>query len=480
VIAAGETITTPALHLGFIKGDFDASVQAMHEHIRRSVQPTHKSERSYLTQYLINEDWQISVYRSDSFNEANMKKAIDVAAAAGFEVFILDGPMWMSTYGDWLVPNTSRFPNGLGPLVDYAHDKGMLFGLYAETEGGRDGATSEHSNAAVRPYEDSKVYQEHPDWFVKPGDVLNLSLPAAAADFQSLLDNMIHRYRLDMYRHDFNGPFRGQGTETMRDGFVESDYWRHYEAFDNTFRNLHTKYPDLILQQAACGGTRTELATAGVFHEHFTSDRATMPWVYRMLAGMSVYVPPETLVNANGMALRNMPKNRPDIDPSILGNRQPDLDTTLRGAYALGNTPMVFNALLPKSVNELSPEIRGKFLHYSEIYKSFIRPLIPACKVYHHAPVSANGSVESGDWFAMEFSSPDRRKGWATIIHLSSTKPGAYIFQPRSLDRTKEYRLSFDNTGTVAAYEGARLMREGLKIQLPSGRDSELILWEAR
>jgi hypothetical protein len=141
---------------------------------------------------------------------------------------------------------------------------------------------------------------------------------------------------------------------------------------------------------------------------------------------------------------------------------------------------MVFNALLPKSVDELSPEIREKFLHYAEIYKSFIRPLLPACKVYHHAPVSANGSVESGDWFAMEFSSPDRRKGWATLIHLSSTEPDAYIFQPKSLDGAKEYRLSFDNSGTVAVYKGARLMREGLKIQLPSGRASELIRWETR
>jgi alpha-galactosidase len=196
VIAAGETVATPALHLGFIRGDFDASVQAMHEHIRRSVLPALKPELLYLSQYLINEDWQISVYRSSSFNEANMKKAIDVAAAAGFDVFILDGPMWMSTYGDWLVPNKGRFPNGLAPLVDYAHRKGMRFGLYAETEGGRDGATSEDSNATVRPYEDSKVYQEHPDWFVKPGDVLNLSVSAAAADFQSVLFQMVDQYRL--------------------------------------------------------------------------------------------------------------------------------------------------------------------------------------------------------------------------------------------------------------------------------------------
>ena len=480
VIAAGETITTPAVHLGYVKGDFDASVQAMHEHIRRSVLPARKPARSYLSQYLIPEDWPITVYRGDEYNETNMKKSIDVAAAAGIEEFVLDGPMWMSTYGDWLVTNQERFPHGLAPLVDYAHRKGLLFGLYAETEGGRDGATSTDSNATVRPYKDSKVFQEHPDWFLQPGSVLNLANPAAAVYFRSELDQIIDRYKLDTYRHDFNAPFRGQGHETLRDGFVESDYWRYYEAFYNTFRQVHEKYPDLILQQAANGGDRTELATAGVFYEQFTSGRATMTWEYRMLAGMSVYMPPETLVNSNGMALPDMPKGRPDIDPSIQEINHPDLDTTLRGTYALANTPMIFNSLLPKSVEELTPEIRGKFLHYSEIYKTFIRPLISTCKVYHHAPVNANGGVESGDWLAMEFASPDRRKGWATIIRLSKNEPNTYRFTPKSLDGAKEYRITFDNTGTVAAYGGAQLMRDGVTIQLPPGRESELLLWEAQ
>jgi hypothetical protein len=66
----------------------------------------------------------------------------DVAAAVGLEAFILDGPMWTSAYGNWLVPDQTRFPNGLKPLGDYAHKKGLLFGAYFETEGSRDGFTS--------------------------------------------------------------------------------------------------------------------------------------------------------------------------------------------------------------------------------------------------------------------------------------------------------------------------------------------------
>ena len=388
----------------------------MHDHIRRSVLPAEEPKRSHLIQYLIPEDWPMTVYRGDHYDEANMKKCIDVAAAVGVEMFVLDGPMWCSAYGNWSVPNRERFPQGLGPLVEYAHSKGVLFGLYSETEGGRDGYCSKPEGACIGKWDTSKVFQEHPEWFVQPRSILNLAIPEAATYLKSAVTGIIDQYQLDMFRHDFNAPQRGHGSQTERGGFVEDDYWRHYDAFYDIFRAVRQRYPNLILQQAAAGGARSDLATAGVFHEQFTSDRATMPFVYRMLSGYSVFLPPETLVNSNGMAV---PKDLPD------------LDTTLRGTFALGNTPMIFNAVLPKTADELTPEVKEKFLHYATLYKEFIRPLLSVCKVYHHAPVNADGGVESGDWVAMEFVSPNREKGWATIIRLSEQATEPYIFKPR-------------------------------------------------
>ena len=404
----------------------------------------------------------MTVCRGDEFNEANLKRCIDVAAAVGLEVFILDGPMWCSAYGNWRVPNRNRFPRGLAPLVDYAHQQGLLFGLYFEAEGGREGYTSAEGGASIGGWGESQVFQEHPDWFDQPRSVLNLAVPEAAAYLESELSRLVEHYHLDLYRHDFNAPWRGQGPETSRDSFEENCYWRHYDAFYSIFERLGRKYPDLILQQASAGGARSDLGTAGVFHEQFTSDRATYPAVYRMLAGLSVFLPPETWVNANGMAW-----------PTDL----PDLDTTLRGAYALGNTPMIFNALLPKSVHELAPQVRERFLHYAGLYKSFIRPLLPTCKVYHHAPVNADGGVESGAWFAMGFTSPAQDKGWATVIHLERT-PGTYHLKPRGLDPGRRYTVTWDNSGKTETLDGSALMRDGLKIHTQRDRCSELLLFE--
>ncbi len=137
VIAPDETITTPTVHLAYIKGNFDTAVQTMQDHIRRSVVPTCNPERSYRVQYLFPSDQPLSVYQGMSYNSANVEKCMDVAAAAGMEAFIVDGPTWCATYGEWLEPDPKRFPNGFGPLRRYAHNRGLLFGVYFELEGGR-------------------------------------------------------------------------------------------------------------------------------------------------------------------------------------------------------------------------------------------------------------------------------------------------------------------------------------------------------
>lgn len=90
-----------------------------------------------------------------------------------------------------------------------------------------------------------------------------------------------------------------------------------------------------------------ELATLARWQEHNTSDRAAKLYVYQELSGLSVYLPPEVLVTLNGM-----------VEPEA----RPDLTTLLRCIYAIGNTPMIFNGVLPGSVEELKPEVRERFL----------------------------------------------------------------------------------------------------------------------
>lgn len=459
VIAPKETVKTPTVHLGYIKEDFNVVVQSMHEHIRRSVLPKRNPERAYLVQYTIPEDQGMSVYRGDNYNEENFRKCMDVAAAIGAEAFIVDGPTWAEGFGNW-VPKKKWFPNGFGTLVEYAHEKGLLFGVYAEVEGGRG------------DWSQTDAFKEHPEWFVSsnpdyPGNnFLKIVIPEAADYMESELTQLIENHQLDIYRHDQNGGYSGDGSWTARDGFVENDYWRHYEAFYAMTERIADKYPDLILQQASGGGTRLDIATAAYWHEHYTSDVVSMPKVFQMSAGLSVYLPTEILVTPNGMS-----------------TALPDFVTLLRAIFALGNTPFIFNGILPRCLEDLPPTVMEKWMHYSNLYKKFIRPLLPTCKVYHHDPVNATGGVESEWWFAMEFMSPDREKGWALIVSLYMASPNTYLFKPRGLNKKRKYMVTFDNTGKTEEFDGLRLMRDGLLIHIrwQEGKPaSELLLFELK
>jgi len=467
VVLPNETVSTPLIHLGCVTNGFDAAVQAMHQHIRRSVLPKRDPQRSYLVEYLIPEDQPLTVYRGDAFNEANLTKCIDVAAAAGCEVFIVDGPTWAEgttpstfspgCYGNW-VPRHKWFPYGFDPLIQHCHRKGLLFGVYAEPEGGRGDWT--HTQA----------YQQHPEWFVTrrpmfPGsNFINMAFPEAAAYVESQMDGLFSRLHIDLHRHDQNGVEGGDGSSSSRYGFVENDYWRHYEALYSIVNRLHLRHHQAILQQASAGGCRLDLATISRWQEHFTSDNASYPHLYQAAAGLSVFLPPEILVSANGMAG---------------GRTHPDFVTMLRSVYFFGQTPMFFNAMLPGSVDKLTASDRELLTHYNTIYKKFVRPLLADCRVFHHAPVNADSGVESGNWLALEFASADQRRAWATIVRLGGSDQDVFLFKPKGLNASRSYTVTFDNANQKRTATGARLGEAGLSVGPLISPRSELLVFQA-
>eukprot|EP01060_Flectonema_neradi_P019646 TRINITY_DN268_c0_g3_i1.p1 TRINITY_DN268_c0_g3~~TRINITY_DN268_c0_g3_i1.p1 ORF type:complete len:410 (+),score=98.09 TRINITY_DN268_c0_g3_i1:85-1314(+) len=72
----------------------------------------------------------------DYCDEASVKNAVDAYLAvglydAGYRHFHLDD-CWAHTRNStgYLTPEPDHFPNGMKPVVDYAHSKGLTFGLY--------------------------------------------------------------------------------------------------------------------------------------------------------------------------------------------------------------------------------------------------------------------------------------------------------------------------------------------------------------
>lgn len=458
VIAPGETVSAPPVHMGVVCGNLDEAVQGMHDHVRSSVLPPRSPEKTYLLEYAVPGDqgcWAEFIGDLRGFTEETVMDQIDVAAAIGAELFIVDAGWW-EVQGDW-EPSPKRFPRGLGPVADYCRKKGMLFGLYAEVE---------------RLWgEGNRVSKEHPEWLewyrpVQP--VLDLTMPEVEEYLAEQVEGIIERFGLDLFRIDFNtpSPARHEGKPTLRSGFEENNFWRYYEAFFRVMDGVRAKYPELILQQAACGGARNDLGMMTGFHEQYMTDGLRMPYEVQCFSGKTLFLPPEVLLIAHG------------ADGGGGNGNAEDMDTVLRVQYGL-STPWIFHGTVAPSLREVTPERLDKYVRYGKLYKEFIRPLLPSCKVYHHAPISSRGSVESSPWFAMEFASPDRKKGWALIVRIGMSDSDTYIFHPRGLSRGEEYKITFDSTGETAEEDGLDLINDGLKIRLEYLAASEMVLFEA-
>ena len=252
----GETVSTPVVHIGHVLDDLDAAVQACHKYLRESVLPPMPAGRFRPVE--IN-SWG---FVGQDISENSLRAVIDTAVDVGVELFTIDagwygdaGSRWWERAGDW--KTGSRLPNGLEPIFAYARSKGLLCGLWVDIE--RIGLESE-------------LRKKHPDWVVKvhgSGDgqtTLDFTNPEVVKFAEETLVGLIERYKLDVFRLDYNAEMGHSGVQSKGDGFVENNYWRHYDAIYAMYRRLRKRFPNLMLENCASGGGRNDLGMLGNFH----------------------------------------------------------------------------------------------------------------------------------------------------------------------------------------------------------------------
>ena len=154
-----------------------------------------------------------------------------------------------------------------------------------------------------------------------------------------------------------------------------------------------------------------------------------------------------------------------------------NLETNLRTIFSL-STPWIFAGMGAPGLGEMMHQSLEGFRRYAKTYKEFIRPLLPECMVYHHSPISNRGGVTSSPWFAMEFASGSRDKGWATLVRMGPSESDEYRFKPRGLARGLGYTVKYDSTGESVRVDGLRLTNDGLVVRLEEVGSSELLFFE--
>ncbi|GAA2382895.1 alpha-galactosidase [Dactylosporangium salmoneum] len=259
VLARGTTYEAPKSCGLWTDAGFGAASRAWHRYVRACVLP-HGDE---LRPVLYN-SWEATGFLLD---EANQMALAERAAALGCELFVMDDG-WFGArlsdnagLGDWL-PNPTRFPNGLGPLVKRVTDLGMRFGIWVEPE-------------AVNP--DSDLYRAHPDWvYASPGYprhelrhqlVLDLGRPEVAAWVHGWLDALLTEHDIAFVKWDMNRPVTDPGP---RGPLLWST--AHARNLYAVLDRLRRDHPGVRFESCASGGGRVDLGILARTDQVWPSD----------------------------------------------------------------------------------------------------------------------------------------------------------------------------------------------------------------
>ncbi|GAA4349306.1 alpha-galactosidase [Microbacterium rhizosphaerae] len=249
VLEPGETYSTPVLYAAYSDAGVDGISAVFHEWFRE--RETHPAR----PRPVVLNTWE-AVYFDHELEP--LVALADRAAAVGVERFVLDDGWYRGrrddhrALGDWFVDG-ERWPDGLGPLIDAVHARGMDFGLWVEPE-----------MVSV----DSDLARAHSDWISGPVDsvgaarlplefrhqhVLDLVNPEAWQYVYERMHALLEEYDIAYLKWDQNRDL----TEAGHAGHpsVHAQTLALYRLIDA----LKAAHPTVEIESCASGGGRIDL-----------------------------------------------------------------------------------------------------------------------------------------------------------------------------------------------------------------------------
>jgi alpha-galactosidase len=235
-----------------------------------------------------------------AIDEASMRGEIDGAAALGAELFVLDAGWYSgagrngvgdftSGLGTWQV-DRGRFPSGLRALRDYAHDRGMKFGIWVEPE-----RVAQSTIGAAGLAQDTWLAKRDG----KYGSVESAQIClGAGAPRQWLLDRLTAL--IDSVQPDYLKWDNNHWINCDRSGHVHAGSdgnFAHVTGLYQVLSTLRERYPELLIENVSGGGNRMDLGMMRYTDVGWMDDRTTPATKVRHnIQGLSLLFPPGYLL----------------------------------------------------------------------------------------------------------------------------------------------------------------------------------------
>ena len=448
-LGPGAALDLPGAVYGYVSGDLNVAVQRLHVYQRRR-RPD--PDRPIPVQF---NSWYPYPGEPDA---RHVDEMIDDAARLGCEVFVLDagwftteverpGDDWMTRVGDWVL-NRRLFPDGLTPLVERCHTRGLQFGIWLEPE-------------AAGP--SSWVVRHHPEWcHVSPDarKTINLGIPDARRWVRERIFAVLRDTGAGWLKWDFNidvlpgGPPLADGTDAIV---------AHTIGLYTLMDEVRAAFPQLILEMCAGGGGRFDDEIIARSHTNWMSDQVN---------------PVKNLAIHFGSHLAHCAVQCNDW----LICWPPDHDYGHRETYPMPGdlafrtrVAMLGSFGISAAVREWTPEDSAVVADHVALYRRHIRSL-----VHHGAQYRLTEQPPfdgQGDWAALWYVAHDGAAGVLFAFRLGQGTPERRFALP-GLDAGRAYEVQVPG-GEAVRTQGTEL-GEGVMVTCPAPFTSQLVLVRAR
>lgn len=423
---AGETIRAPLVSLTFYQ----------HKNALKGFNMFRKWETdcvaperagSITTQGLINEFDRHSCDELVGMVRALPQEVCDAADYIWIDAgWYTDGDSWYDTVGDWIAA-PSRFPQGMKPVSDAAHARGMGLLLWYEPE---------------RCCKGTRVYDEavrHEGWLFQKDDsvnMVNLANDDACAFLGDLVAQSLQDNGVDIYRQDFNFtplPMWREADKSLyggRKGFEENHY------VTNLYRYLDTlvaRNPGLLIDNCASGGRRIDIEMT----------RRSVP-----------------LWRSDYNCQNSERQSKPDI-----------LEATQLQTYGLSfwlpshGTCAFIDGEYADRTNILPCAQR---LGYKDIRRHMTENYFPL----------TYGALKTNRFHAMQYGTAD--EGFALVYRRENVKAETYRLKLNGLSSDKTYTVrDYDDPETIWTMTGAAWMTDGVETTIHESPKGAIYLYSA-
>jgi len=264
LLAPGESFTTVPVTVA-AGTDFEDALAALTDH-RRAARRDHPDNTAMPVVF---NDY-MNTLDGDPTTE-KLLPLIAAAAEAGAEVFCVDAGWyddsghWWDTVGEW-EPSTTRFPGGLGEVIDAIRDSGMVPGLWLEPEviGVRSPMADRLPDEAFLLRHGRRIVEHHRYH-------LDLRHPAATAHLDRVVDRLVTEFGVGFFKFDYNinpGPGTDHDADSVGDGLL-----KHNRAHLAWLDRLLDRHPDLVVENCSSGAMRMDFAMLSRLAMQSTSDQ---------------------------------------------------------------------------------------------------------------------------------------------------------------------------------------------------------------